>query len=122
MASHPLNLILRFLLEITALIIMGIWGWHQVDGSLQYVLAVGIPILASTFWGVFAVPQDPSRSGKAPIPIPGLLRLLLEVAFFGFAVWGLVRLEWMLFSWIFGGVLFLHYLLSYDRIQWLLSR
>jgi hypothetical protein len=50
-----------------------------------------IPLLAATAWGVFNVKGDPSRSGKAPVPVPGIVRLLLELAFFGSATLALFQ-------------------------------
>ena len=85
MGSHPINLAVRFLLEIAALIALGWWGWNSGTGAWRFVLALGLPILAAVFWGTFAVPDDPSRSGKAPIPVPGLVRLLFELGFFASA-------------------------------------
>lgn len=89
MGSNPINLTVRFFLELTALIAMGFWGWNQREGALRFVLAFGIPIIAAAIWGVFAVPNDPSRSGSAPVPVPGMLRLALELIFFAFAAWTL---------------------------------
>ena len=68
MGSHPINLALRFLLELSALFAMGVWGWRYSEGWLRFVLALSIPIIAAVLWGTFAVPDDPSRSGGAPIP------------------------------------------------------
>jgi hypothetical protein len=121
MSQNPLNLAVRFLLEIVALIALGYWGWTWGQGALGYVLAVGVPVLAAVLWGVFAVPGDRSRSGDAPVPVPGWLRLLLELALFGFAVWGLWDAGAAAPAWILGGVVLLHYGLSYDRILWLLK-
>ncbi|MGB5508782.1 MAG: YrdB family protein, partial [Robiginitalea sp.] len=67
MGSHPANLILRFLLEIIALISLGIWGWNQSESWFRFVLAIGIPGIIAVIWGTFAVPNDPSRSGSAPV-------------------------------------------------------
>ena len=86
MGSHPINLASPFLLEIAALLIFGLWGWGQSEGVLRFIFALGVPLLAAVLWGTFAVPDDPSRSGKAPIPIPGAIRLVLELAFFWLAV------------------------------------
>jgi len=122
MGAHPINLLIRFLLEVIALIAMGIWGWHQATGALQYVFAIGIPLFFTTLWGVFAVPDDPSRSGKAPVPIPGWLRLVFELVFFAFATWGMYQLDWLIAAMIFGGIVVIHYIVSYDRIQWLLKQ
>jgi hypothetical protein len=122
MGSNPINLTIRFLLELTALFAMGAWGWKLSDNWIRFILVIGIPIIAMIIWGTFAVTDDPSRSGQAPVQVPGLIRLIIEFAFFSFAVWifydlGLVRLSW----WI-GAITILHYAISYDRITWLLTR
>lgn len=92
MSKNIINLTFRFLLEISALVSVGFWAYQLIDGWLSIVLAIGIPFLISTLWGVFAVPNDPSRSGKAPIPTPGFIRILLELSIFGFGVWALKEL------------------------------
>ncbi len=122
MGNHPVNLFIRFILEISALLIMGVWGWIQGDGLFRYILAIGMPLIAATIRGVFAVPDDPSRSGKAPIPIPGILRLIIELSFFGFAVWACYDLGLSMLWWIFGLIVVIHYLISYDKIRWLIKQ
>lgn len=122
MGSHPLNLGLRFLLEITALVVSGMWGWKQQEGELKYLLALGIPILLAAIWGTFAVPEDPSRSGAAPVVTPGIIRLIIELGIFGFATWAMFQLSWSKVWWIFGSIVVLHYLISYDRIIWLIGK
>ena len=122
MGSHPLNLALRFLLEMAALIAIGFWGWEQYEGLVQYIIAFGLPIILATMWGIFAVPNDPSRSGKAPIPIPGLVRLLFELAFFTLATWSLLYMGDTKLSWIAGCSVAFHYIISYDRIAWLVKQ
>jgi hypothetical protein len=74
-----------------------------------------------TLWGVFAVPGDPSRSGRAPVPVPGAVRLLVEAAFFGAATAALVR-DGATWAIAFAGIVVVHYALSYDRVAWLLGR
>ena len=66
MGSHPVNLALRFLMELSALMAMAYWGWQQSDSALRIVFALGVPIVAAAVWGTLAVPGDPSRSGSAP--------------------------------------------------------
>ncbi|MBU1099119.1 MAG: YrdB family protein [Bacteroidetes bacterium] len=119
MGFHSINMALRFILEIAALIAMGYWGWLKGVGVLSYALAFGIPLLAATLWGVFAVPHDPSRSGKAPIPIPGLLRLALELAIFAFATWALFDLGSLITGWMLCIIVTIHYLVSFERSIWL---
>jgi hypothetical protein len=115
-------LLIRFLLEVSALISLGIWGWKYSDGWLGYVLAIGIPIILAAIWGTFAVPDDPSRSGVAPVITPGLIRLAIELSIFVFATWSLHDMGFYKASAAFGIIALLHYLVSYDRIIWLISR
>ena len=122
MGSHPINLIFRFILELCALISIGIWGSKQVDGSFKLALSIGIPIIIAFIWGIFAVPNDPSRSGKAPVAVSGIVRLLIEFAIFAFAVWSLYSIGFISLSGILGIALLVHYSLSYDRIIWLLNQ
>ena len=122
MGSHPLNLALRFFLELGALVAMGAWGWQSTAGPWRYVLAFVVPVIAMALWGVFAVPQDPSRSGSAPVPVPGVARILLEAAFFGFATWTLFSSGHRVPALVFGALVLVHYALSFDRITWLLRQ
>ena len=122
MGSHPINLGVRFLLELAALLTMGVWGWRQSEGWFRFVLALGIPIIAAVVWATFAVPNDPSRSGAAPIPVPGPLRLAIELAFFVLAIWMLYDMGYIWLSWTMGIVVAIHYITSYDRIQWLIAQ
>jgi len=119
MGSHPVNLTVRFLLELSALTATGIWGWWQNDGWIRFVLAFGIPVIVAAIWGTFAVPNDPSRSGKAPIAVPGIVRLVIELAIFAIAIWMLQDIGFTRISWILGIIVAVHYIISYDRIIWL---
>ena len=122
MGTHPLNLALRFVLELVALGAMGAWAFRAVQGGARYALALAVPLLAACLWGVFAVPGDPSRSGRAPVPVPGVLRLALELAFFAFGAWALARSGRQAWGLALAGITALHYALSYDRVGWLLQR
>lgn len=122
MGSHPLNLAIRFLLEIATLIAAGKWGWEQGDGWIQYLFAIGIPIGLAAIWGTFNVPKDQSRSGKAPVVTPGLIRLILELSFFAFGTWALYDLGMNQLALIVSIIVMVHYIISYDRIKWLLSQ
>ena len=122
MGSHPINLMVRFLLELSALSATGVWGWKLSEGWIRFGLALGIPIIIAVVWGTFAVPNDPSRSGSAPIVVPGIVRLAIELSIFAFATWVLHELGYIRFSRIFGTLVVLHYIFSYDRVRWLLSQ
>jgi hypothetical protein len=122
MALHPLNLAVRFVLEIAALVAIGYWGFDQHDGAWQFVLGIGLPVVAAVAWGTFAVPGDRSRSGNARVPVPGWVRLILELSVFGLAAWTLYDAGSPLLGLILTGVTLVHYLLSCNRIAWLLQQ
>lgn len=119
MSSHPVNLGLRFFLEIAALVSLGMWGWQKGEGWLRFLLAIGLPLAAAILWATFRVPNDP---GNAPVAIPGILRLALEAGLFIFAVWALHAAGRTPWAWGLGIVAALHYLTSYDRILWLIKQ
>ena len=122
MGSHPLNLGVRFLLEVSALVAIGYWGWSLHDGLLRLPMTLGFPTLAAALWATLTVPRDPSRSGKAPAAIPGFARLLLEWGLFVAVIWGLAHAGAPVPAWILAAVTSLHYALSYDRLRWLLTQ
>lgn len=121
MGNNSINLMVRFFLEIAALVAVGMWGWRQSDSWFKYLLASGLPVLMAVLWGVFAVPNDPSRSGNTVIDTLGIIRLILELAFFAFATWAFYNMDYKTTARIFGATVFIHYLVSYDRVQWLLN-
>lgn len=122
MGSHPINLAIRFLLEVSALFSLGLWGWRSGNGWRRFALASLVPIIAAVLWGTFAVPGDPSRSGIAPVAVPGVLRLVLELGIFACAAWALHHAGFTRASWMLSIIVALHYLISYDRILWLVNR
>jgi hypothetical protein len=122
MSQNPINLAVRFLLELAALTALGYWGWTQHTDILRYFLAIGLPLVAAVLWGTFRVPEDASANGKAPVPVAGWLRLLLELAFFTFAAWCLFDAGAACAGYIFSGIALIHYMISYDRILWLLKQ
>ena len=119
MGSHPLNLALRFILELSALGAMGYWGWTQHEGPVRWLWVIGLPLVAAVMWGTFAVLDDPSRSGRSPVPTPGIIRLLLELSFFTLATIALFASQRVSAGWVFAVAILIHYVLSYDRIFWL---
>ena len=119
MGSNPINLALRFLLEICALIAVGKWAFGLTEKWPKYIFAVAAPLILAVIWGTFAVADDPSRSGGAPVPVSGITRLFIELSFFGIASWVLYDMQHSKLSLTFLLVVLFHYLVSYDRILWL---
>jgi len=94
MGSNPINLVFRFGLEIAALAAFGIWGWNQADGWLKFVLALGIPLLASILWGIFALsPTIPAVQEKHPFQFPELYAWQWNWCFLFLPAWLLSRRE-----------------------------
>jgi hypothetical protein len=107
------------LLEIAALISLGIWGWQKGEGWVRFALVIGLPFIAAALWATFRIPNDP---GPAPVAIPGILRLIFELALFVFATWALYDAKFIALAWILSVITFLHYISSYDRIFWMLKQ
>lgn len=82
------NLGLRFLLELAALAALVTWGLGAASGlPARIALGIGLPLAVAAIWGVFRVPGDP---GNAPVPVPGPVRLLIELAVWAGATAALV--------------------------------
>lgn len=114
------NLALRFGLELAALAGLATAAWRLPPGAARWVAVVAVPVAAAVIWGTFNVPGDPSRSGGAPIVVPGWLRFAIELTILGsgaaaFTVSG--RRELGL---IMAGLVVVHYATSIPRVTWLL--
>jgi hypothetical protein len=93
MGSHPINLAFRFLLELSALLAMGPWGWQQSEGAIRFLLALAVPAAAGALWGILA-----------------------------FATYALYEVKGAGPSALLGAAIVVHYALSYDRVMWLMAR
>ena len=122
MGSNPINLVLRFILEMAALVSMGFFGWQLSDNWLKFILVILLPLTAMIIWGVFNVPDDPNRSGNAPIKVPGVLRLIIEIVFFSLSVLFLILIGKTIIAVILGALVIIHYLFSWDRLVWLVKQ
>lgn len=118
MSNNPLNLVLRFILELVGLYAFAYWGSTQFDGALGWLIGLGLPVLMAVIWGTFRVPNDPKH---APVPVAGWVRLSIEAGFFGLAVVLWHQAGQPASALTFGAVVIVHYLLAYDRVRWLLS-
>ncbi|HWQ11609.1 MAG TPA: YrdB family protein [Roseiflexaceae bacterium] len=109
MSQHPLNLALRFGLELAMLAAYGLWGWRAWTGPLRFVLALGLPLLAAVVWGAFVSP-------KAAVQLPGSVRLAIEAALFAGAIWAAYAAGVPAAAAIFGALVIVHQIASYDRL------
>ena len=118
---HTANLILRFLLELAALGGFAALAWRSTEGSWRFLAVIVVVVLIGAVWATFAVPNDPSRSGNAPVPVPGALRLLLEFAVLLGGAWAFHAAG---YSWVgltITALVIVHYLLWTERIVWLMQ-
>ncbi|TPN28382.1 DUF2568 domain-containing protein [Mesorhizobium sp. B2-3-3] len=116
------NLTLRFLLELVALLGIGMAGWSLSSGSWHWILALGLPFIAAVLWGTFAVPGDPSRSGRAPVPVPGMVRLVLELVILFAGAAGFHVAGYSVTGITVAALIAISYALSLDRLGWLLRQ
>jgi hypothetical protein len=72
---RPVNLTLRFILEVAALVAVGYWGWKTGEGAMRWVLMIGVVASVVVVWILF-VSRDPAIQTARPF------RLIIE-----FAVW-----------------------------------
>lgn len=114
------NLALRFGLELCALVGLGVGGWSVATGAPALV-AGAAAMMGATAWGVFNVPDDPSRSGRAPVRVTGRVRLAVEALILGSGAGGLVAAGLSAFAIIVVGLALIHYAVSWRRIEWLLA-
>src|SRR5580765_757158 len=66
------NLVLRFLLELSALAATAYWGFSTKSGVTQWVLGLGAPALVAVVWGLFVSP-------KARIELPHPAQFAIEL-------------------------------------------
>lgn len=119
LTHHPANLLLRLVIQIVSLVSLGQWGWDQGAGWMKYALGIGIPVLAALIWIVFTVPGDPGWKNRVVIPIPGRLRLGLEILLFLIVLTTLVSRSQVFLAGFLAFALLLHYLWSAERVAWL---
>jgi hypothetical protein len=116
------QLAIRFALEVSSLVAIGLYTGGRFRGAWSYAAGWGAPVLVAIMWGTFAVKGDPSRSGDAPIPVPGLLRLTLEMAVFLGGAAALAAWNNRVALALFLAAVALHHAMTTERIAWLLRQ
>jgi hypothetical protein len=116
----PWVLSLRFGLEVGSLIALGAWAHRAAGhGVLGWAAALAVPLVVAVVWGTFAVPGDPSRSGKAPVPVSWGVRLLIEMVVFLGGAAALAALDWWPWFDAFVAAFVVHHAGAMKRLQWL---
>ena len=114
------NLVLRLILEMAMFAAFAASPAFALSGGSRWILVAIAPLGAIAVWGIFATPDDPSRSGRTVVPTPGAVRLLLEFGLFGGGVGLMVWAELWQFSAALAAGAILHYLSWPERIRWML--
>lgn len=118
MSQHPLNLALRFLLEVGAIVALGMWGWTLATGPVRVLFALLLPALAAALWTQLSYAGDPVHDG-ARFAVPTQVRLALELIIF-VGGWAAFREVSPAVAPGFGVALIVHHLLSWDRVMGML--
>lgn len=116
------NLALRFGLELAAIGGLAAWAWRTTDGTARWLTVIALPVAATLIWTVFNVPDDPSRSGGAPVEVSGWLRLTIELAILGLGAAALAARGPVWLGLTVGGLIIVHSLASTARLEWLLRQ
>ena len=116
----PWVLSLRFGLEVGSLVALGAWA-HRLAGHgvIAWAAALAVPLVVAIVWGTFAVPGDPSRSGKAPVSVSWGVRLLIEMVVFLGGAAALAALDWWPWFDAFVAAFVVHHAGAMKRLQWL---
>ena len=118
MSQNPINMALRFGLELAAFFAYAYWGWTQHEGVWRLIWGVGLPVVVAAIWGIFRAPND---DGKGLMEVPGPVRLVTEAAILLLAVVLYGAAGRTTAAAILALLLLLHYLVSYDRVIRLLK-
>jgi hypothetical protein len=119
---RPWNLALRLALEIAALTGLALAAWNQTNGATRWLAVVAAPLIGAALWGTFNVLDDPSRSGEAPVEVPGRARLAVEFVVLGGGWIAYVIADYAPIGAVFAALTILHYSVSHARVSWLLTR
>ena len=119
---RPWNLALRLGLEVGALTGLGVAAWNQTNGAIRWGAVIAAPLIAATLWGTFNVVDDPSRSGEAPVEVPGPVRLGVELLVLGggWVAYGIAGQP--MIGAAFAALTVLHYTVARARVRWLISQ
>lgn len=115
------NLGLRLLLEVG--LFAGIVGAAILNygGATVWIASIVGIVFTASVWGVFAVPNDPSRFGKTVVVTPGTVRLAIELGLFAAVTAWLTTGEGYVYAALLGGGTIVHYAAWPARIRWLIA-
>jgi len=121
-ALTPAQAGFRFLVELAALTCWAVVGWEVGGDTWGWVLAIGFPTVAASTWATFRVPGDLSAGKGGPIPVPGLVRLVVEVDVLVLAAVFAIVVGQVVLGVVVLVAVVVHYLLTLGRVRWLLAQ
>ena len=96
------NLVLRFLLELCALVALAYWGFQIGRGlTVKIGLGIGAPLLAAVVWGTLIAPN-------AAVHLPGLIPFVLGLVILGLAAVALAATGHPFLAVIFGAIVLIN--------------
>jgi hypothetical protein len=101
-----LNLLVRFLLELSALAALGYWGYGATSGALRWALAIGASLAFAALWGLFVSP-------KAKVVVPRPARFAIELALLGAAAVALAAAGQPVLAAVFAALVLVSGVLNY---------
>src|SRR5215212_5393199 len=102
-----LNLLIRFLLELSMLAAVAYWGFKTNSGwAMKIILGIGLPIFIAVLWSLFIAP-------KARYPLSGIPRLVLELILLGSGAMALFASGRADLAWIYIAVLVINEVLLF---------
>ncbi len=105
------NLVLKFLLEVAALVAFAYWGATTGETPASLLLAIVTPGAAAVAWGVFAAPKSARRLPVQP-------RIRFELTIFTAAMLALLSAGVPTAAVIFSGLVILNSILLTVFDQW----
>jgi hypothetical protein len=91
------NLVVRFLLELSALAATAYWGFSTASGVTQWVLGLGAPALVAVVWGLFVSP-------KAKVEVRHPAQFAIELLVFAAAAVALVAADQLVLGIVLAGL------------------
>lgn len=119
---ETISYFLRFVLEVFSIFIFGYFGYSQFNNPWHVIAAIMLPAIAMGMWGVFNVPNDPSRGNHVVVKVPGWVRFMIEMFVFLGAGYCLFELGETTLSASFFILVFFQYITTYKRVIWLLKQ
>lgn len=121
-ALTPAQAGFRFLVEMAALACWAVVGWEVGGDGAGWLLAIGFPVVAASTWATFRVPGDLSAGQGGPIPVPGLVRLVIELDVLALSAVFAIVVGQVVLGVVVLVAIVAHYLLTMRRVRWLVAR